>query len=256
VSAARAPRRLRLSAEARHMLPWCIALSAAAHVLLLAAVVPAGPRPGGLPHAASRAARPISVRLITEAPAAGIAASSAASAAPPASEAGGTPQGPAVMATKPASAPVQAFASEPAAAPTRETDSSAAAGPDDAVDGGYVPRPLLSIAPQPEAPVVIATPPDMVDMSRRVGVLALYIDEQGRVRRIDAEQPLPPAMERAAREAFMAARFSPGQVDGHVVRSRIRVEVVFDSRPLPAASAAHPAPAASAARAASGQRSP
>ena len=254
MSAARAPRRLRLSTEARHMLPWCIALSAAVHVLLLAAVVPAGPRPGGLPHAASRAARPISVRLITEAPAAGIAALSAASAAAPVPEASGVPH----VATGPDPAPAQASTSEPASAPTRGPDSSAVAtGPGDAVDGGYVPRPLLSIAPQPGAPVVIATPPDMVETGRRVGVLALYIDEQGRVRRIDAEQPvLPPAMERAAREAFMAARFSPGQVDGRVVRSRIRVEVVFDNEPLPAAPAARSAPAASAARAASGQRSP
>jgi hypothetical protein len=76
-------------------------------------------------------------------------------------------------------------------------------------------------------------------------------------------------MARAARAAFMNARFTPGQVDGHPVKSRIRVEVVFDDGPEFAASAAatasaasapsrasSAASAASAARAASAQRSP
>jgi hypothetical protein len=143
--------------------------------------------------------------------------------------------------------------------------------PGDAVGGGYVPRQYLSVPPLATEPVVIPTSPGSVDVGRRVGVLALYIDEQGRVRRVEAEPPaLPEAMERAAREAFMGARFSPGQVDGHVVKSRIRVEVVFDDGPESPASAAGAASSASAAtsnagaaalsagpaKAASAQRSP
>ena len=111
-------------------------------------------------------------------------------------------------------------------------------------EGGYLPRPLLSVVPEPVIPVAIAAPATAAadrPIGGHRGVLALYIDEAGRVRRVEAEPPaLPEPMERAAREAFLAARFSPGQVAGQVVKSRIRVEVVFDDAPAPwmAASAA------------------
>src|ERR1700756_4124927 len=155
MSAAQAPRGLRLSTEARHMLPWCVALSVAVHVLLLTAMGPPGPRPGGLPHAAGRGGRPIGVRLITEASATGIAAVATASAAPPASDASGVQAS--AVATGPAYAFVPASANESAGAP-----------PGDAVDGGYVPRPLLSIAPDAITPVVIATSPETADLGRHV----------------------------------------------------------------------------------------
>jgi hypothetical protein len=32
------------------------------------------------------------------------------------------------------------------------------------------------------------------------------------------------------RDAFLAARFSPGELDGRRMRSRLRIEVSFDSR--------------------------
>lgn len=271
---ARAPHGWRLSAEARWMLPGCIALSVAAHALLLIGMAPPGPRPGGLPHAASRVARPASVRIVSEPQASGIAASAIA----PAPQASGVPQVPAGGSSA-ASAPAQASSAgvrlSPAVLASTTLSAGEPAAPADAVDGGYIPRPFLSIAPNALAPVDIPTSPETAVPGRHVGVLALYIDELGRVRRIEAEQPaLPEAMERAAREAFMAARFSPGQVDGHVVRSRIRVEVVFDGESAPiripaaasaaastasatsAASVPRPAPGASAAKAAGAQRSP
>jgi len=300
VTAADAPRRRRLSSEARGMLPWCIALSAALHVLLLASLAPAGPRLGGLVrHGGGHAGgRPVSVRLVPEkvpAPQRDAARSGSVD------EAVGAAQVPVMVAHAASATPAAASASEPAAsakavapAPASASESTLASGsvpvpaqhdyasasaalsaPDAPADGGYVPRPLLSVVPDALAPVIIATSPETADLGRRVGVLALYIDEQGRVRRIEAEQPaLPEAMERAAREAFMAARFSPGQVDGHVVKSRIRVEVVFDDEPLPepaaadaasgasgatsdsAATPAPRAPSAVASRASSPQRSP
>ena len=40
---------------------------------------------------------------------------------------------------------------------------------------------------------------------------------------------LPQALEEAARSAFHGARFQPGQQEGRAVRSRIRVEVSFDT---------------------------
>jgi len=207
---ARAPHGWRLSAEARWMLPGCIALSVAAHALLLTGMAPPGPRPGGLPHAASRVARPASVRIVSEPQASGIAASAIA----PAPQASGVPQVPAGGSSA-ASAPAQASSAgvrlSPAVLASTTLSAGEPAAPADAVDGGYIPRPFLSIAPNALAPVDIPTSPETAVPGRHVGVLALYIDELGRVRRIEAEQPaLPEAMERAAREAFMAARFSPG----------------------------------------------
>lgn len=227
------------------MLPWCIALSAAVHVLLLTVAASSAPRAGGLAHGGRRSAGAISVRLLPDA----AAPRAQVPALAPAIEAAELHP-----ALPPASAPEPE--STPAAAPQPEEAASVATGqrsaPGDSAEGGYVPRPLLTVAPAANTPVVIAMPPGPVEIGRRVGVLALYIDEQGRVRRIEAEPPpLPRAMEQAARDAFSAARFSPGQVDGRVVRSRIRVEVTFDAGSLPAAPAASAASGASAAGAAS-----
>jgi len=100
----------------------------------------------------------------------------------------------------------------------------------------FVPRPLLSTPPQAVTPVVVAAPERDMPVGRYAGILSLFIDEQGRVRHIAADEPLlPPPLEQAAREAFMLAQFSPGQVNGVAVRSRQRVEVVFDTMPLPVA---------------------
>jgi hypothetical protein len=97
----------------------------------------------------------------------------------------------------------------------------------------YLPRPQLTIAPTLTSPVLLNAPEGDTEIARHVGVLALFIDQSGRVHHIQAEEPrLPPAFERIAREAFMAATFTPGQLDGQEVKSRIRIEVVFDNTPL------------------------
>ncbi len=97
----------------------------------------------------------------------------------------------------------------------------------------YVPRPLLTVPPVAQAPVLIGEPTGATQTGRYVGILSLFIDEEGRVQYVAADEPaLPPLYEQAARDAFIAARFSPGQVDGRAVKSRVRVEVVFDSTPL------------------------
>lgn len=264
---AKAPRRRRLSAEAQQMLPWCVALSAAAHVLLLAGIAPpshgaqAGPRTA---HAGGRPARDVRLRLIqpveipfvsaTAATAAAASAAVAMAATP--SSAAPAPDGAATVAD--ALAPTGLVSSartaeaQVDAASASASDASGEAGAGiEATEGGYVPRPLLSVAPAPVIPVVIAVPPASATgrlIGRYSGVLALYIDEEGRVRRVEAESPaMPAAMERAAREAFLAARFSSGQVAGRAVKSRIRVEVVFDDGPASSASA----PASASASAAS-----
>ena len=97
----------------------------------------------------------------------------------------------------------------------------------------FVPRPLLSVPPTARTPIIFSSQPDETDIARYRGVLSLFIDEEGRVQYIAADGPLlPPALEQAAREAFMQAQFWPGQVDGHAVKSRQRVEVMFDNTPL------------------------
>ena len=97
----------------------------------------------------------------------------------------------------------------------------------------YVPRPLLTVPPVARTPVIFAAPEGEMFRGRHVGVLSLFIDEHGQVQRIEADAAsLPEAFEQAAREAFMAAQFAPGEIDGAAVKSRVRVEVIFDDTPF------------------------
>ncbi len=99
----------------------------------------------------------------------------------------------------------------------------------------FVARSLLSAPPVPLAAVIIDFPDFDGKTSRYVGELTLFIDESGAVVRVKAEgAALPPALEDAARNAFMQARFRPGELRDHgAVKSRIRVEVIFEgSAPL------------------------
>ncbi|MDO9236712.1 MAG: hypothetical protein Q7U28_11880 [Aquabacterium sp.] len=117
---------------------------------------------------------------------------------------------------------------ETPAPPTSANTAHPAPGVDD-----YLPRPLLSAPPVVRTPVLMAAPPGETEIARRVGTLSLFIDEHGQVHHIVANEPrLPIAFEQAARDAFMAAHFSPGQLEGQAVKSRIRVEVVFDNTPI------------------------
>ena len=98
----------------------------------------------------------------------------------------------------------------------------------------YVPRPLLTVPPVARTPVTFAAPDGEMIRGRHVGVLSLFIDEHGQVQRIEADDAvsLPDALAQAAREAFMAAQFAPGEIDGTAVKSSVRVEVVFDDAPF------------------------
>jgi hypothetical protein len=99
-------------------------------------------------------------------------------------------------------------------------------------DGGveYVPRALLSTVPEPVKPLAIPYPSTGPSEGHFTTVLALFIDESGAVQRVRLDGPmLPPVLDAAAREAFLKARWQPGQVDGRLVKSLIRVEVVFES---------------------------
>lgn len=115
-----------------------------------------------------------------------------------------------------------------------DVDLSAGAG-DQASGSEYVPRPQLSTAPRPSTPVVVPFPAEVTSPGRYAAILALFIDETGVVRRVRVDGPsLPKPMEDAARDSFLQAHFSPGEVDGRQVKSLIRVEVVFDNTPIEA----------------------
>jgi len=101
------------------------------------------------------------------------------------------------------------------------------------VDEDYFPRAMLSLVPRPVEPVLIDYPPIDNDEGHYSSELILFIDERGQVARVKVDgDALPPALEAAARSAFLSARFHAGEVEGRAVKSRIRVEVVFDSRPI------------------------
>lgn len=99
----------------------------------------------------------------------------------------------------------------------------------------YIPRPQLSAAPRPSIPVVVPFPKEITTPGRYTTILALFIDENGIVRRVRIDGPsLPKPMEDAARDTFLQAHFQPGEVQGQQVKSLIRVEVVFDNTPIEA----------------------
>lgn len=97
----------------------------------------------------------------------------------------------------------------------------------------YLPRPLLSTPPRSSSPVIVPFPEQITAPGRYTTILALFIDENGVVRRVRIDGPsLPKPLEDAARDSFLQAHFQPGEVQGQQVKSLIRVEVVFDNTPI------------------------
>lgn len=160
----------------------------------------------------------------------------AAAAAPSRSIAGATAsEVPARSDTAPSASP-QPGIEQATPGPMHEVRSQTveAASPDQVnFDGSdYIPRSLLSVPPSALVPIVLAMPEGDFAAERYTGVLSLFIDEEGHVKHVAAEGvTLPPTFEQVARETFMAAPFLPGQLEGRAVKSRQRVEVVFDNRP-------------------------
>lgn len=103
-------------------------------------------------------------------------------------------------------------------------------------DDRYLPRSALSKPAQPMAAVDIDYP-DGAPIGDFRAVLLLYVDEAGKVQRVlGRDEPLPPSLEAAARAAFQATRFAPGELEGRAVKSIFPVEVIFngESQPRPA----------------------
>lgn len=132
---------------------------------------------------------------------------------------------PAVQAPTTPSAAVRAAPSEPPAEAPHEVTVAT-------TDGGveYLPSAMLSEVPFPERPLSIPYPLDSPELGRFSTVLALFIDESGSVRRVRLDgPPLPPALDAAARAAFMGVRWKPGELTGRPVKSVILVEVTFEN---------------------------
>ena len=134
--------------------------------------------------------------------------------------------------------PAQQDAGGSAHAVSEALNSTAAGGRYDQFD--YVPREFLSLAPAPLSAIEVPFP-DSVTGEVKIDVqLALFIDESGVVQRVRVEGAgLPPVFEDAAAAAFRQARFTPGQVDGQVVRSLIKVAVTFESQAVKGSDRTH-----------------
>jgi hypothetical protein len=97
-----------------------------------------------------------------------------------------------------------------------------------APEAPYLPRSQLSAAPRPQSMVEVAFPQDVTGVVDLTLQATLFIDEHGVVQRIRVDTPdVHPSFERAVRETFGPARFTPGERDGTPVRSQLRIQVEF-----------------------------
>lgn len=180
---------------------WWGALAAtlALHATLWLVLRPAAPSPG----APARSPRTVHLRLTEEPPR---PLPEPAPAAPAASASNRPPHPPA-----PATPPRQLGA---------HGDEAAA----------YLPRSALTQGPRPIEPPLLAYPDDAPAGHWRA-VFTLFIDAEGQVQRIRSDSAdLPAVLEQAARQAFMATRFEPGQVNERAVNARITLEVEFEAQ--------------------------
>lgn len=135
-----------------------------------------------------------------------------------------------------ATAPAEVPSSRPLPAPTPLATADSAPSPQPSSQpplDEYLPRDLLTQAPSASQPILLDFPADLPDEQRLSIVLRLYVDEQGVVRRVarvggDTQEQA----QTIAEQAFLQARFNPGEVEGHPVKSIIHVEVTFDSTSL------------------------
>jgi hypothetical protein len=97
-------------------------------------------------------------------------------------------------------------------------------------DADYVDASLLSTRPRPQGEIAIPEPEVGTYRGVFKAVLVVFIDETGYVARVEVDRSdLPAEFELSAREAFARARFQPGLIGTRPVRSRLRIEVGFDS---------------------------
>ena len=132
----------------------------------------------------------------------------------------------------PAPVAVAATSTLPSDPVTAAAPAASAATGDDAP---YLPRRLLTVPPTLLGAVDVPFPEDVQGVVDLKVQITLFIDEDGRVRRIrvDTPQPVHPAFERVLRETWGEARFTPGELHQVPVRSQIRLEVDFEAGARP-----------------------
>jgi protein TonB len=112
----------------------------------------------------------------------------------------------------------------------REATASAPRPSDLRADSLYLARSDLTVGPKAQGPVVIDYPFFDGEADHYLGEFDLFIDDRGGVVRVvSVTESFPGLLVQAVRSAFLAARFTPGEVQGRPVRSRVRIEVTFDS---------------------------
>ena len=112
-------------------------------------------------------------------------------------------------------------------APPRPLSTGAVAAGGLAPAPAYLPSGRLDPPPRPLQDIEPVYPPEAGFQSGQV-VLRLLIGETGSVDRVDVVRATPPGLfDAAAREAFAAARFSPGRLAGIAVKCEMTIEVDF-----------------------------
>ncbi len=208
----------------RGLLAGLAAASLLAHLGLLGLLSSEPPPAGRRPADGAASSRPRSV-LVRSAPVPADDASEPLPLRPPpqATERAAEPP----PGTTPHDEAPSAAASSPHQTPVQT--GPALPGPDAGAE--YLPRSALSVVPLPLGEVLLAYPPG-APPGRHRGELTLFIDEQGSVQRVridSGEGELPAVFQEAARQAFLAARFSPGEWQGRAAKARIRIAVEFEA---------------------------
>lgn len=100
-------------------------------------------------------------------------------------------------------------------------------------DDGYVPRPQLSVVPVAQQMLILEWPEEGAPPAGRYrGVVSLFIDEQGVIQHVRFDDDgLPESLKEQTRAALATVRYSPGKVKDQIVKSRLRLELVFEADP-------------------------
>jgi len=94
----------------------------------------------------------------------------------------------------------------------------------------YTPSGRLTVRPSAVGEIAIPYPKGVDHRGVVKSMLTLFIDEKGTVVKVKMdESDLPAPFQDAAKHAFARARFYPGRIDDLPVRSRMRIEVTFES---------------------------
>jgi hypothetical protein len=141
-------------------------------------------------------------------------------------------------------APTPSPAADPLAPAARRAPAIVADPPGDGGDEEYLPRRRLTRPPQ--AAQLLIPYPEQAPLGHWEVRLTLFIDQQGQVRRVrpagllktdDPDSELPAELLDAAVQTFLSTRYTPGELRGRAVKSRIDVAVAFSADAPPRSAA-------------------